>query len=89
MSPLFPPSMFAYIYLCSLQVMMGNYDGALDDFARAQSLAPTYAHIYYNRGNLFALLGRLEQAEHDYSTALQLLVCRPSSHFSHSTKFIL
>ena len=54
--------------------MLKDNRGALDDFARAERLAPSYAHLFYNRANLLASEGRMRDADRDYSRALDLKV---------------
>lgn len=49
-----------------------NYDEAISDLNKAAKLFPEFAHIYYNRGNLQALSGRLPEAFDDYSQAISL-----------------
>jgi len=47
--------------------MLKDGQGALSDFDAAIRLSPVSAHIYFNRGNLYASLFKYEQAEADYS----------------------
>ena len=47
--------------------MLRDSDGALEDFKDALKLSPYTAHIYFNRGNLYASMGRYEESEKDYS----------------------
>lgn len=49
-----------------------NYDEAIEDLTIAAVLAPDVAYIYYNRGNLYALSGKMPEAYEDYSRALVL-----------------
>lgn len=49
-----------------------NYDDAIADLNKAQKLFPEFAHIYYNRGNLYALSGKLPEAYEEYSQAIKL-----------------
>ncbi|CAG2247704.1 Tetratricopeptide repeat protein 6 [Mytilus edulis] len=54
------------------RVMMRDAQGALEDFKAAIKLSPYTAHIYFNRGNLYASMGHFDKAETDYSKALSL-----------------
>ena len=47
--------------------MLRNAQGALEDFKAAIKLSPYTAHIYFNRGNLYASMGQFDKAEADYS----------------------
>lgn len=49
-----------------------DFDGALEDFARALVIRPEMAEIYINRGNAFFHRGDFEQAIRDYTMALEL-----------------
>ena len=49
-----------------------NYDEAIEDLNKAAKLYPEFAHIYYNRGGLMVLSGKLPEAFDDYSEALRL-----------------
>lgn len=49
-----------------------NYDEAIADLNKAAKLYPDFAHLYYNRGNLYALSGMLPEAYEDYTKALEL-----------------
>ena len=37
-------------------------------------LSPNSAHIYFNRGNVYASLGQYEKAEEDYTTGKNNIV---------------
>lgn len=47
--------------------MLRDAPGALEDFKAAIKLSPYSAHVYLNRGNLYASLQNPEKAERDYS----------------------
>lgn len=49
-----------------------NYDESISDLNKAAKLMPNFAYIYYNRGNLLALSGRLPEAYEDYTRAIEL-----------------
>lgn len=49
-----------------------NYDEAIADLNKAAKLYPDFAHIYYNRANLYALTGMLPEAYEDYTRAIDL-----------------
>ena len=49
-----------------------DYDEAIADLNKAAKLMPDVAYIYYNRGNLQAISGRLPEAFDDYSRAIEL-----------------
>ncbi|XP_056011741.1 uncharacterized protein LOC125682590 isoform X3 [Ostrea edulis] len=54
------------------KVMLRDSQGALADFKAAIKLSPHTAHMYFNRGNLYASMDQFDQAEKDYSKALSL-----------------
>ena len=47
--------------------MLKDATGALEDFKAAIKLSPYSAHMYLNRGNLYASTQQFEKAEKDYS----------------------
>lgn len=47
--------------------MLRDAQGALEDFKAAIKLSPYTAHVYFNRGNLYASMGHFDKAEADYS----------------------
>lgn len=47
--------------------MLRDSQGALADFKAAIKLSPHTAHMYFNRGNLYASMDQFDQAEKDYS----------------------
>ncbi len=49
-----------------------DYDEAIADLNKAAKLRPDLAYIYYNRGNLQAISGRLPEAFDDYTRAIEL-----------------
>jgi tetratricopeptide (TPR) repeat protein len=49
-----------------------DYDESIADLNKAAKLAPDLAYIYYNRGNLQAISGRLPEAFDDYTRAIEL-----------------
>ena len=46
---------------------MKDAQGALDDFKAAISLSPYSAHMYLNRGNLYASMQQFDKAEKDFT----------------------
>ena len=59
---------------------MRDARGALEDFQLAVKMSPLSAHVYFNRGNLYASLRRYELAEKDYSEGRIFYVEKPNSH---------
>lgn len=49
-----------------------DYSGAIDDLKKAASLAPDFAYIYYNLGNLYCLSGDLPESINNYTKAIDL-----------------
>ena len=49
-----------------------NYDEAIFDLNKAAKLFPDFAHIYYNRANLYCLSGDMPRALEDYTRAIEL-----------------
>ena len=49
-----------------------DYDEAIADLNKAAKLLPDFAYIYYNRGNLLCLSGRMPEAIEDYTRAIEL-----------------
>ncbi len=47
--------------------MLRDSVGALKDFNAAIKLSPKSAHMYFNRGNLFASIKEFEKAHADYT----------------------
>ncbi len=47
--------------------MLRDSAGALKDFNAAIKLSPKSAHMYFNRGNLFASIKEYEKANADYT----------------------
>jgi tetratricopeptide (TPR) repeat protein len=43
--------------------MLRDAQGALEDFKAAIKLSPYTAHVYFNRGNLYASMGHFDKAE--------------------------
>ena len=56
-----------------MQVMLKDANGALEDFKAAIKLSPYSAHMYLNRGNLYASTQQYERAEKDYTKGKVLL----------------
>lgn len=54
----------------TFQVMLKDIAGASSDFEQALCMCPYYAHIYFNRGNLYASLQMYELAEKDFTTGM-------------------
>lgn len=50
--------------------MLRDSQGALGDFKAAIKLSPHTAHMYFNRGNLYASMEQFDQAEKDYSKGI-------------------
>ena len=55
-----------------LQAQQGNYQGALEFYAKALKLAPNNSLIWYNRGVGLSKLNRLQDALDAYQTALAI-----------------
>jgi tetratricopeptide (TPR) repeat protein len=53
-------------------MLLGNYDRAIEDYDQALRLDPGYALSYYNRGDAYRRLGEYRQAIEDYDQALRL-----------------
>lgn len=49
-----------------------SYDEAIADLNKAAKLMPRFAHIYYNRANLYCRSGMLPAALEDYTRAIEL-----------------
>ncbi|MDD5046247.1 MAG: tetratricopeptide repeat protein [Bacteroidales bacterium] len=49
-----------------------DYSGAIGDLEKAASLAPDFAHIYYNLGNLYCLSGDFPKSVANYSRSIEL-----------------
>ncbi len=49
-----------------------DYSGAINDLEKAAMLAPDFAHIYYNLGNLYCLSGDFPRSITNYTKALEL-----------------
>lgn len=49
-----------------------NYDEAIADLDKAIRLAPDFAHLYFNRANLYCQSGRMPEAIIDYTRAIEL-----------------
>ncbi len=49
-----------------------DYSGAIDDLQKAASLAPDFAYVYYNLGNLYCLSNRMPESIVQYSKAIEL-----------------
>lgn len=47
--------------------MLKDAKGALEDFKAAIKLSPYSAHMYMNRGNLYASTQQFEKAEKDFT----------------------
>ena len=47
--------------------MLRDAPGALEDFKAALKLSPYSAHMYFNRGNLYASTEQYDKAEKDYN----------------------
>lgn len=59
-----------------------NYDAAIADLDRAISLAPDFAHLYYNRGNLRCLSGNMAGAIEDYTRAIELYPALAEAYYN-------
>jgi tetratricopeptide (TPR) repeat protein len=49
-----------------------DYSGAIEDLQKAAMLAPDFAYVYYNLGNLHCLSGNLPESITDYSRSIEL-----------------
>jgi len=52
--------------------LLGDIDGAIEDYTKAIQLAPKSAGSYFNRGNAKSLKGNLDAAIKDYTRAIAL-----------------
>jgi len=52
------------------RAMLGDLNGAIDDFSLAIRNWPNHSDAYNNRGFTYAKLGQLEQARNDFEMAL-------------------
>ncbi|HPJ82539.1 MAG: tetratricopeptide repeat protein [Bacteroidales bacterium] len=49
-----------------------DYSGAIDDLEKAAMLAPDFAHVYYNLGNLYCLSGDFPKSIGNYTRSIEL-----------------
>jgi tetratricopeptide (TPR) repeat protein len=49
-----------------------DYSGAIEDLEKAASLAPDFAYVYYNLGNLYCLSGDFPRSITNYSRSIEL-----------------
>lgn len=49
-----------------------DYSGAIEDLQKAAMLAPDFAYVYYNLGNLHCLSGNLPESITNYSRSIEL-----------------
>src|SRR5712691_2315422 len=54
------------------RAMLGDLNGAIDDFSLAIRNWPNHSDAYNNRGFTYAKLGQLEQARNDFEMALSI-----------------
>jgi protein O-mannosyl-transferase len=60
----------------------GDQAGAIQDYERALSIAPTYAYAHYNLGNSLLATGRAAEAVEEYHAALRFRPRDASIHFN-------
>jgi tetratricopeptide (TPR) repeat protein len=48
-----------------------DYNEAIDDLAKIESLNPNFAYLYYNRGNLLCLSNKMPEAIESYTKAIK------------------
>lgn len=60
----------AYSERAIVNKRMGRYEAAINDYLRAADINPGSADIHYNLGNLYAQIGRYEDALSAYSKAI-------------------
>ncbi len=53
-------------------VIIHDYDQALNDYATVLKMNPNFFFAWYNRGNIFCKLGKYPEALDDYSKAIEL-----------------
>ena len=61
-----------YVDTIQLQLRDGNFNAALKEIQRALSDYPTNPKLYINGGNIFKILGNLDDAESYYTKALSI-----------------
>jgi tetratricopeptide (TPR) repeat protein len=49
-----------------------DYSSAIDDMEKAALIAPDFAYVHYNLGNLYCLSDRMPESIHAYSKAIEL-----------------
>ena len=67
-------------YIFGLQALLKDAGGALEDFGAALALSPHSAHMFYNRGNLYASLTQFDKADADYTKGMPLIQIISGNH---------
>jgi tetratricopeptide (TPR) repeat protein len=62
----------AYSNMGSLKMVVGDYEGAIQDFTTAIEQDPNLYLAYNNRGYGYYHMGEMEKAAADFSTALEI-----------------
>lgn len=68
-----PAKVNALVKRASLNVQNDEHKNAFDDFSIAEKLDPQNADIYHQRGQVFVLLEKLDEALVDFDTAVDLV----------------
>jgi len=68
-----------YFDRAAMELEVGDYESAIEDLDKCLDMFPDYADGHYQRGYIYALVGRLDEALEDMETCLQL----PEESFSH------
>ncbi len=72
-----PSSASVFLTHCSASshsISSGEYGIALNEFSRAVTLQPEFAHAHNNYGVVLEKTGRLEEAAYEYQEAIRLQV---------------
>jgi lipoprotein NlpI len=73
----------AYYYRGAVFEKRGQYAQAIEDYARAIELYPSYTEAYSNRGAVFEKIGQFDKAIDDYNRATAL---NPSYYMAYNNK---
>lgn len=67
-----PDEYLAYLYRGNCREELGEFDRALEDYAKAAALNKKDPDVFQDRAYLFYTMGRLQHAKTDYRTVLKL-----------------